>query len=93
MSKENEIVAIFENELPSGKTILKGKTIKDVPAGTKVVLWPVDRSENPKRPAYRLEVDTYVPKAKADAVDQALDKALDEAADELAVPDDDPIPF
>lgn len=88
MSKENEIVAIFENELPSGKTILKGKTIKDVPAGTKVVLWPVDRSENAKRPAYRLEVDTYVPKAKAE-------KSVDDEAEEVladSVPDDD-VPF
>ena len=84
MPKENEIVAIFENETSGGKKILKGKTVRDVPSGTRVVLWPVDRSENPKRPAFRLEIDTYVPKEKADA------KAVDEA--EGAVDDPD-IPF
>lgn len=93
MSKENEVVAIFENELPSGKTILKGKTIKDVPAGTKVVLWPVDRTDNPKRPAFRLEVDTYVPKAKQQDARDAEERALDDAADELGVPDDIDVPF
>ena len=84
MPKENEIVAIFENETSGGKKILKGKTVRDVPSGTRVVLWPVDRSENPKRPAFRLEVDTYVPKDKADA------KAADEAEDTTYDPD---IPF
>lgn len=87
MAKENEIVAIFENETASGKKVLKGKTIRDVPAGTKVVMWPVDRSENPKRPAFRLLVDTYTPPDKAD------ERALDEAADELAAPSDDDLPF
>jgi len=66
MSRENEIVAIFENETATGKKVLKGKTIRDIAAGTKVILWPVDRTENPKRPAYRLEVDTYVPPAKTE---------------------------
>ena len=87
MARENEIVAIFQNETPSGKKLLKGKTIKDVPAGTRVVLWPVDRTENQKRPMFRLEVDTYVP--KKDAEEKALDEAVAAQAEDI----DDTIPF
>lgn len=92
MSKENEIVAIFENETKGGTKILKGKTVRDVPAGTKVVLWPVDRSENPKRPAFRLELDTYVPKdapAKGE-----YEKGVDEVRATYGEPvADEDIPF
>ena len=93
MSKENEIVAIFENETKGGAKILKGKTVRDVPAGTKVVLWPVDRSENPKRPAFRLEIDTYVPKDKAEKND--YEKGVDEVRETYGdgTPDDTDVPF
>jgi len=92
MPKENEIVAIFENDTKSGSKILKGKTVRDVPAGTKVVLWPVDRSENPKRPAFRLEIDTYVPKDKNEKSD--YQKGLDEVRDTFGPGEpDEEVPF